>query len=115
MGKLHEFKSCLIRVCTFSLKRKAVGLCLNRDPHTPFSHPQAVIEAGATTINLPDTVGYTLPDEYSNMFTHLIANVRKVFVVSIIYHLVYIYPIRSIHNYLDYSLPDEYAEHASPM
>ncbi len=25
----------------------------------------AVIEAGATTINLPDTVGYTIPDEYT--------------------------------------------------
>ena len=27
----------------------------------------AVIEAGATTINLPDTVGYTLPDEYARL------------------------------------------------
>jgi len=34
----------------------------------------AVIEAGATTINLPDTVGYTLPHEYAGMFAHLIAN-----------------------------------------
>ena len=34
----------------------------------------AVIEAGATTINLPDTVGYTLPVEYGNMFEYLIAN-----------------------------------------
>jgi len=32
----------------------------------------AVIEAGATTINLPDTVGYTLPDEYANMFAYCI-------------------------------------------
>jgi len=32
----------------------------------------AVIEAGATTINLPDTVGYTLPSEYSNLFAYLI-------------------------------------------
>jgi len=37
---------------------------------------EAVIEAGATTINLPDTVGYTLPDEYSSLFAHLIANVK---------------------------------------
>ena len=29
----------------------------------------AVIEAGATTINLPDTVGYTLPDEYAGIFS----------------------------------------------
>ena len=25
---------------------------------------EGVIKAGATTINLPDTVGYTTPDEY---------------------------------------------------
>jgi 2-isopropylmalate synthase len=29
---------------------------------------QVAIEAGATTINMPDTVGYTVPDEYRNMF-----------------------------------------------
>ena len=34
----------------------------------------AVIEAGATTINLPDTVGYTLPEEYGSLFAYLIAN-----------------------------------------
>ena len=33
---------------------------------------QAVIEAGATTINLPDTVGYTLPQEYGSLFAYLI-------------------------------------------
>jgi 2-isopropylmalate synthase len=32
----------------------------------------AVIEAGATTINVPDTVGYTLPSEYGALFAHLI-------------------------------------------
>jgi len=29
---------------------------------------EAVIKAGATTINLPDTVGYAIPDEYGAMF-----------------------------------------------
>jgi 2-isopropylmalate synthase len=29
---------------------------------------EAAIKAGATTINLPDTVGYTVPDEYAQMF-----------------------------------------------
>ena len=36
---------------------------------------QAVIEAGASTINLPDTVGYTLPKEYGSLFAYLIENV----------------------------------------
>ncbi len=35
----------------------------------------AVIEAGATTVNLPDTVGYTMPSEYGSLFAYLIANV----------------------------------------
>ncbi len=34
---------------------------------------QAVIEAGATTLNIPDTVGYQTPDEYGTMMRHLIA------------------------------------------
>jgi 2-isopropylmalate synthase len=29
---------------------------------------EAVIKAGATTINIPDTVGYTTPDEYRGLF-----------------------------------------------
>src|SRR3954470_19577167 len=34
---------------------------------------QAAIEAGATTINLPDTVGYATPKGYGEIFSHLIA------------------------------------------
>jgi 2-isopropylmalate synthase len=33
------------------------------------------IEAGATTINLPDTVGYTTPEEYARLIKHIRANV----------------------------------------
>ncbi len=36
---------------------------------------EAVIEAGATTINLPDTVGYCTPDEIAEFFTAIIATV----------------------------------------
>ena len=31
----------------------------------------AVIEAGATTVNIPDTVGYAVPEEYGHIFAHL--------------------------------------------
>jgi len=34
----------------------------------------ATIAAGATTINIPDTVGYTIPFEYGNLFKYLIEN-----------------------------------------
>ncbi|WP_455583566.1 2-isopropylmalate synthase [Leptospira yasudae] len=37
---------------------------------------EAVIAAGATTINIPDTVGYTTPAEYGSLFKFLITNVR---------------------------------------
>ena len=32
---------------------------------------QAVIEAGATTINIPDTVGYATPEEYGRIFRYV--------------------------------------------
>lgn len=35
----------------------------------------AAVEAGATVINLPDTVGYALPDEYGEMFRTLLNKV----------------------------------------
>jgi len=36
---------------------------------------EAVINAGATVINVPDTTGYTTPDEYQQLFADLINNV----------------------------------------
>jgi 2-isopropylmalate synthase len=36
---------------------------------------EAAIRAGATTINIPDTVGYSYPSEYAEIFADLIANV----------------------------------------
>ena len=32
---------------------------------------EAVIHAGATTVNIPDTVGYTTPEEYFELISHL--------------------------------------------
>jgi 2-isopropylmalate synthase len=37
----------------------------------------AVIEAGAATVNIPDTVGYTVPGEFAGVFRHLIENVKS--------------------------------------
>lgn len=39
---------------------------------------EAVIDAGATTVNIPDTVGYTVPFEYFNIIRHLKENVRNI-------------------------------------
>ncbi|NLR75956.1 2-isopropylmalate synthase [Leeia aquatica] len=36
---------------------------------------EAVIAAGASTVSLPDTVGYALPQEYGNLISHLLNHV----------------------------------------
>ena len=38
----------------------------------------AVIEAGATTVNIPDTVGYTIPSEYYDIIRYLKENVSNI-------------------------------------
>jgi len=38
----------------------------------------AVIDAGAVTVNIPDTVGYTIPFEYFNIIRHLKDNVPNI-------------------------------------
>lgn len=37
----------------------------------------AAVEAGATTLNIPDTVGYTTPFEYYDLITYLKENIRN--------------------------------------
>jgi 2-isopropylmalate synthase len=39
---------------------------------------EGVIEAGATIINIPDTVGYTMPEEYYALIDHLMNNVPNI-------------------------------------
>jgi len=38
----------------------------------------AVVEAGATTVNIPDTVGYTVPAEFADLFSYLKGNVKGI-------------------------------------
>ena len=39
---------------------------------------EAAIKAGATTINIPDTVGYAVPEEYGNLFAMLMNRVPNI-------------------------------------
>jgi 2-isopropylmalate synthase len=39
---------------------------------------EVAIEAGATTLNLPDTVGYTIPEEYAAMFRMVRARIPRI-------------------------------------
>jgi 2-isopropylmalate synthase len=39
---------------------------------------EKVVEAGATTVNIPDTVGYALPAQFGGLIAHLRRNVRGI-------------------------------------
>jgi len=39
---------------------------------------ESVIDAGATTVNIPDTVGYAMPQEYGTMIKNLIERVKNI-------------------------------------
>src|SRR5882762_1393265 len=47
---------------------------------------QAVIDAGATTVNIPDTVGYTMPAEFSEIITMLRERVKGIENITISVH-----------------------------
>ena len=44
------------------------------DPEFLYVVLEAVIKAGATTLNIPDTVGYTMPDEFGALIAGIIKN-----------------------------------------
>jgi len=48
------------------------------DPEYLYQVLQAVIEAGATTVNIPDTVGYTTPDEFGALIRGIKENVPNI-------------------------------------
>lgn len=47
---------------------------------------EAVIDAGATTVNIPDTVGYAAPNEFGRLIAYLIEHVRNIEDVRIHVH-----------------------------
>lgn len=47
---------------------------------------QAVIDAGATVVNIPDTTGYSLPDEFGRRIKYLVDNVHGIENVTIAVH-----------------------------
>lgn len=48
------------------------------DPDFLRTMVQTAVDAGATVINLPDTVGYTIPNEYAEMFQMLREKIRGI-------------------------------------
>ncbi len=47
---------------------------------------EVAIKAGANTINIPDTVGYCMPNEYKNIFTNICNNVSGIEKVTLSVH-----------------------------
>jgi len=56
------------------------------DPEYLCAVLQEVIEAGATTVNIPDTVGYTVPPEFSRLIATIRERVRGIEQVTISVH-----------------------------
>lgn len=48
------------------------------DPFYLYKVLEAVIDAGATTVNIPDTVGYTLPDEFGRLIKNIVTHVPNI-------------------------------------
>lgn len=48
------------------------------DPFYLYKVIEAVIDAGATTVNIPDTVGYTIPEEFGKLIKGIVVNVPNI-------------------------------------
>jgi 2-isopropylmalate synthase len=48
------------------------------DPYYLYRVLEAVIDAGAKTVNIPDTVGYTIPDEFGRLIKGIVTNVPNI-------------------------------------
>jgi 2-isopropylmalate synthase len=48
------------------------------EPEYIYQMLEAVIDAGATTVNIPDTVGYAMPDEFGGLIEGIINNVPNI-------------------------------------
>ena len=56
------------------------------DPEFLYVVLEEAIKAGATTLNIPDTVGYTTPDEFGGLITGIIQNVKGIESITISVH-----------------------------
>jgi len=48
------------------------------EPEYIYQILEAVIEAGATTVNIPDTVGYAIPEEFGGLIAGILQNVPNI-------------------------------------
>lgn len=93
--KLGKAKEEIIRLATEGVKRarklvKDVEFSpedgSRTEPEFLKEITEAVIEAGATTVNIPDTVGYAVPEEFGQLIGYLHSNVRNIADATISVH-----------------------------
>jgi len=70
------------------------------EPEFLYQVLEAVIKAGATTVNIPDTVGFAIPDEFGRLITGITEHVRNIDRAVISVHC---------HNDLGLSVPNSLA------
>jgi len=85
--KLNKAREEIIRMTVEGVKR-AKSLCRDvefspedgsrTEPEFLAQVVQAAIEAGATTVNIPDTVGFAVPEQYAALISYLKGNVRNI-------------------------------------
>jgi 2-isopropylmalate synthase len=69
---LDHAAECVALACTYSDNIEFSAEDATRsDPAFLTAIVKVAVQAGATTINLPDTVGYTTPDEYKQLFERM--------------------------------------------
>ena len=78
--KLHKAKEQIVEISVDSVKRarqfvQDVEFSPEDGSRTELSYlvdiTGAVVDAGATTVNIPDTVGYAVPEQYGHIFSYL--------------------------------------------
>ncbi|MGH7198261.1 MAG: 2-isopropylmalate synthase [Candidatus Omnitrophota bacterium] len=85
--KLNKAKEEIVRIATEAVKyaRNRIGEvefspedASRTEPAFLFEVLEAVIDAGATVLNIPDTVGYATPYEFGNLIKEIFENVPNI-------------------------------------
>ena len=85
--KLNKAKEEIIRMATEAVKLAKTFVddvefspedASRTEPEFLAEVVEAVIAAGAKTVNIPDTVGYAYPSDYAGLITHLLENVSNI-------------------------------------
>jgi len=88
----REFKLRMDKEQVLAKTREGIAYAISKCPSIEFSPEdgsrtepdflaqvvETAIDAGATTINIPDTVGYSIPEGYAQLIKHLFDNVPNI-------------------------------------